>query len=80
MLTIVTGLLMLNMSCQPTAKPGSQQMPLRSEIEAGRQVVNFNRGCSSWQAVCLPHDWAISGPFEPNEDGYAGKLPASILC
>jgi beta-galactosidase len=30
---------------------------------------------ASWQAVRLPHDWAISGPFNPNEDGYAGKLP-----
>ncbi len=30
---------------------------------------------SQWQAVRLPHDWAISGPFHPKEDGYAGKLP-----
>jgi beta-galactosidase len=30
---------------------------------------------SAWQAVRLPHDWAISGPFNPSEDGYAGKLP-----
>jgi beta-galactosidase len=30
---------------------------------------------SAWQAVQLPHDWAISGPFSPREDGYAGKLP-----
>jgi beta-galactosidase len=30
---------------------------------------------SSWQAVRLPHDWAISGPFNPKENGYAGKLP-----
>jgi beta-galactosidase len=30
---------------------------------------------SSWKAVRLPHDWAISGPFNPKEDGYAGKLP-----
>lgn len=30
---------------------------------------------SSWQAVRLPHDWAISGPFNPKEHGYAGKLP-----
>jgi len=25
--------------------------------------------------VRLPHDWAISGPFDPDENGYAGKLP-----
>ncbi len=30
---------------------------------------------SAWEKVCLPHDWAISGPFNPNENGYAGKLP-----
>jgi len=29
---------------------------------------------SAWQAVRLPHDWAIAGPFNPNENGYAGKL------
>ncbi|MBN2315106.1 MAG: DUF4982 domain-containing protein [Sedimentisphaerales bacterium] len=30
---------------------------------------------SAWQAVHLPHDWAIAGPFNPSENGYAGKLP-----
>jgi beta-galactosidase len=30
---------------------------------------------SAWQAVRLPHDWAIAGPFDPRENGYAGKLP-----
>ncbi len=30
---------------------------------------------SGWQAVRVPHDWAISGPFDPQENGYAGKLP-----
>ncbi len=30
---------------------------------------------SAWQAVRLPHDWAIAGPFNPDENGYAGKLP-----
>jgi len=30
---------------------------------------------SSWKVVRLPHDWAIAGPFNPNENGYAGKLP-----
>lgn len=30
---------------------------------------------AAWQAVRLPHDWAITGPFNPNENGYAGKLP-----
>ncbi|MHC4354050.1 MAG: sugar-binding domain-containing protein, partial [Planctomycetota bacterium] len=30
---------------------------------------------SEWDAVRLPHDWAIAGPFNPAENGYAGKLP-----
>lgn len=30
---------------------------------------------STWPAVRLPHDWAIAGPFNPSENGYAGKLP-----
>ena len=39
----------------------------------GAEAVDFDD--SSWKAVRLPHDWAIAGPFNPNEDGYAGKLP-----
>jgi len=31
----------------------------------------------TWQAVRLPHDWAISGPFDPKSDGGTGKLPWS---
>ena len=30
---------------------------------------------ADWQPVRLPHDWAIAGPFNPDEHGYAGKLP-----
>ena len=30
---------------------------------------------SKWQSVRLPHDWAITGAFDPSVDGYAGKLP-----
>lgn len=30
---------------------------------------------SGWQEVRVPHDWAISGPFDPQEHGFAGKLP-----
>ena len=30
---------------------------------------------SAWKQVRLPHDWAIAGPFNPKENGYAGKLP-----
>jgi beta-galactosidase/beta-glucuronidase len=40
--------------------------------EAARQL-SFND--SAWQAVRLPHDWAISGPFDANLPGGTGKLP-----
>ena len=30
---------------------------------------------SDWQPVRLPHDWAIAGPFNPDQDGFAAKLP-----
>jgi beta-galactosidase len=30
---------------------------------------------SDWSPVRLPHDWAIAGPFNPEEHGYAAKLP-----
>lgn len=30
---------------------------------------------SDWEAVRLPHDWAIAGPFDESEHGYSGKLP-----
>jgi len=41
--------------------------------QKGAEAIDFND--LSWKAVRLPHDWAISGPFNLNEDGYAGKLP-----
>ena len=30
---------------------------------------------SAWETVRVPHDWAISGPFNPKEHGGSGKLP-----
>jgi beta-galactosidase len=41
--------------------------------QPGAEKADFDD--SAWQAVRLPHDWAISGPFNPAENGYAGKLP-----
>ncbi len=41
--------------------------------QLGAEAANFDD--SAWEAVYLPHDWAISGPFNPRENGYAGKLP-----
>ncbi len=43
--------------------------------EQGEQAANPDFDDSDWQAVNLPHDWAISGPFNERESGYAGKLP-----
>ncbi len=40
---------------------------------SGAEKADFDD--SLWQAVRLPHDWAIAGPFNPTENGYAGKLP-----
>jgi beta-galactosidase len=42
------------------------------QVETARQL-DFDD--SAWQAVTLPHDWAIAGPFNPEEHGYAAKLP-----
>jgi beta-galactosidase len=30
---------------------------------------------TSWSTVRVPHDWAIAGPFDPDENGFAAKLP-----
>lgn len=38
-------------------------------------VIRMDFDDSGWGAVRLPHDWAISGPFNPEEHGYAAKLP-----
>ena len=37
------------------------------------QAFDFN-DCR-WQEVRVPHDWAISGPFNPDAHGGSGKLP-----
>ena len=41
--------------------------------QSGAEKPDFND--SGWTAVRLPHDWAILEPFDPSENGYAGKLP-----
>lgn len=41
--------------------------------QSGAEKPDFDD--SGWAAIRLPHDWAISGPFKPKEDGYAAKLP-----
>ncbi len=39
----------------------------------GAEAADFND--TAWQRVRLPHDWAISGPYEPQGDAHTGKLP-----
>ncbi|MBN1973996.1 MAG: DUF4982 domain-containing protein [Sedimentisphaerales bacterium] len=41
--------------------------------QAGAEAITFDD--SEWQAVRLPHDWAIAGPFDASADGSTGKLP-----
>ena len=40
---------------------------------ADAEAVNFDD--SSWEEVTVPHDWAITGPFNEAEPGFTGKLP-----
>ena len=30
---------------------------------------------SAWSSIRLPHDWAIAGPFNPEQNGSSAKLP-----
>jgi beta-galactosidase len=43
--------------------------------EQSADVTDMAFDDTGWEAVRLPHDWAIAGPFNPDEHGYAGKLP-----
>ena len=38
-------------------------------------AANADFNDSNWQNVLIPHDWAISGPFDVNGDGSTAKLP-----
>ena len=40
---------------------------------ANAEAVDFDD--NSWESLNVPHDWAISGPFNENEPGHTGKLP-----
>jgi beta-galactosidase len=41
--------------------------------QPGAEAVAFDD--SAWEKIRLPHDWAISGPYEPSGDCNTGKLP-----
>lgn len=40
-----------------------------------QQAEGFAFQDNEWERVTVPHDWAISGPFNPNQDGSTGRLP-----
>jgi beta-galactosidase len=46
-----------------------------SKGEQAQDVSQLKYDDSHWEQVQIPHDWAISGPFNPEENGYAAKLP-----
>jgi beta-galactosidase len=54
------------------------------ECQAGTVITSLNgawrfrrtdKGPSDWQTVSVPHDWAIAGPFDPQDSPWQGKLP-----
>ena len=47
----------------------------RLDPEAALNAAPADFNDSAWTHVNLPHDWAISGPFDPKSDGGTGKLP-----
>lgn len=38
-------------------------------------VWSFSKDGGVFESVCIPHDWAIAGPFDREADGKTGKLP-----
>lgn len=51
---------------RPAGDPGGEVAYVRADFDDG-----------AWQAVTLPHDWAIAGPFIPTGDvGGMGRLPS----
>jgi len=80
----ILGMLMLTSQSRSADKPrllseGRSVLNFNSDWKfikgelSGAEKPDFDD--SAWQTVRLPHDWAISGPFDPRENGYAGKLP-----
>ena len=63
-----------NLYAQRTVENFNQEWRF-AQGEQGGDVTHMDFDDSGWQAVRVPHDWAISGPFNPQENGYAGKLP-----
>ena len=55
-------MILLAAACHPNAKDASRrQETLLTQWE-------FSRDSLVWQAVTVPHDWAIEGPFDRAND------------
>ena len=70
-------LIILLSGCVETSKT-AQSFNKGWRFDKGDQasaVTQLDFDDSDWQSVRLPHDWAITGPFNPDDNGYAGKLP-----
>src|SRR5262245_24095151 len=66
--------------CTGLAQPAERQIiPFNKDWKftkgnpSGAEQPDFND--AGWDAVQLPHDWAIAGPFDPAASGETGKLP-----
>lgn len=62
------------------ADPGRRHFRPEGEPGADFPFVQPDFDDTSWQAVDLPHDWAVKGPFRPGHDpevgGGMGRLPS----
>jgi beta-galactosidase len=83
---VLAGLVIVNTSCQKDTEiksktPSAARVVVNfnrdwkfiKQDPCGAELPAYND--SSWKKIRLPHDWAIAGPFNPKEDGFAGKLP-----
>ena len=78
--SLVVFLVSLTITAATVADPAPRQVEnfnrdwkFAKGVQVGAEAVSFNDG--AWQGVRLPHDWAISGPYEPQGDAHTGKLP-----
>ncbi len=77
-MTLWTSLLMIGMLMQPIVAERTTVVFNNDWLFAkGSPDGAQDAACddSQWQKVRLPHDWAISGPFDPNGNPNTGKLP-----
>ena len=57
-ITFMTLALALSTMCQAQSRKVIKHLP----------SWDFSRNGKSWQQVAVPHDWAISGPFDKKSD------------